>query len=166
MAMIRDFTREDLSYIKESHIRIYHQEYQFDESFQRFITNAVDFFQANFDKEKENIFILELDGKQRGSIGITKLSGDTAQLRWFLLETDARGQDWATKLMEGALKFAQSREYKKVLLWTNQKLTAARHLYERHGFKQVESKVEILSNQEIIEERWELEFSKTISSQN
>lgn len=166
MAVIRDFTSNDLTYIMESHIRIYHQEYQFDESFQRFITNAVDFFRKNFDKEKENLFILELDGKQKGSIGITKLAGDTAQLRWFLLETDARGQGWGGRLMREALNFAEARSYRRIVLWTNQKLTAARHLYERHGFKQVESKVEILSNQEIIEERWELEFSKTISTQN
>ncbi|MHA7966762.1 GNAT family N-acetyltransferase [Paenibacillus sp. CAU 1782] len=156
--MIRSFTSDDFNYIMESHVRIYHHEYQFDESFKSFISNAIHSFRENVDKEKEMVFILELDGRPKGSIGITRLSDDTAQLRWFLLETEARGKGWGGKLLEEALKFAEARQYKKITLWTNQKLTAARSLYERYGFSIVESKVEILSNQEMIEERWEYQF--------
>lgn len=156
--MIRSFTPDDFDYIIESHVRIYHHEYQFDESFERFITNAVNSFKENVDEKKEMVFILELDGNPKGCIGITKLSEDAAQLRWFLLETEARGRGWGKKLVEEALKFAEAKQYKQISLWTNQKLTAARSLYERHGFSLVESKIEVLSNQEIIEERWEYQF--------
>lgn len=146
---------EDLDYIIEAHVRIYHLEYQFDESFNRFITDAVYSFRENMNGLNEMVFILELEGRPKGSIGITRLNDDTAQLRWFLLEKEARGRGWGRKLIEEALRFAEAKQYKTISLWTNQRLTAARSLYKRHGFSIVESKVEILSNQEMIEERWE-----------
>jgi GNAT superfamily N-acetyltransferase len=48
----------------------------------------------------EMVFILELDGRPKGSIGITRLRDDAAQLRWFLLEKEARGRGWGRKFIE------------------------------------------------------------------
>ncbi|MCW3792748.1 hypothetical protein OM416_14245 [Paenibacillus sp. LS1] len=42
--MIRTFVQKDLQYVIEAHIRIYRKEYNYDDSFAEFITNAVNSF--------------------------------------------------------------------------------------------------------------------------
>jgi len=154
--LIRSYTETDLNYIVESHCRIYQQEYKFDDSFNEFMMDSLNKFLRNKNDKKENIWVVDQEGILMGSIGIVKVSDDISQLRWFLLEPDQRGKGLGNQLIQEAIKFCKDNHYKTIILWTNKSLHAARKLYEKNGFKVSEVKKSYLSNQEIIEEKWEI----------
>lgn len=158
--LIRIINEKDKNYIIESHCRIYRSEYNFDESFRDFITESVNFFMINNDSQKENIWVLDINGVLKGSIGIVKASNEIAQLRWFLLESDQRGKGYGKQLVQEAIDFCKANNYETISLWTNTSLTAARKLYELFGFRISETRNQILSNQVIHEERWELNLHR------
>ncbi|WP_145319909.1 GNAT family N-acetyltransferase [Paenibacillus xylanexedens] len=79
-----------------------------------------------------------------------------AQLRWFLIEPTARGAGWGRQLIEQAVLFAKEKGYTSMILWTNESLDGARRLYQSAGFEVKEVRKQVLSGQELTEEKWEL----------
>ncbi|KQY84002.1 hypothetical protein ASD24_09390 [Paenibacillus sp. Root52] len=156
LAMIRTFEQKDLQYVIEAHIRIYRNEYNYDHSFAIFIEESVREFSRTCRPKKEMIWIVDLDGVATGCIGLVELNEHTAQLRWFLIEPDARNEGWGRQLVEHAIQFAREQDYASILLWTNQDLTGARRLYQSFGFHVAETKRQFLSGQELTEEKWVL----------
>ncbi|MBD8498994.1 GNAT family N-acetyltransferase [Paenibacillus arenosi] len=132
--------------------------YQFDHTFTAYIHDSVHDFVSRADREKEHIWIAEVDGKPKGMIGIARVDHDTARLRWFLVEPDARGQGLGKQLMEQAITFSEQRQYKRIILWTHSDLIQARKLYTHYGFRLVETTSKQLSGQELVEEKWELDL--------
>jgi GNAT superfamily N-acetyltransferase len=153
--LIRTFKLEEVDYIINSHYEIYNREYQYDLSFRDFITESVNGFIKRSDS-KENIWILEIEGKPRGSISIKKVNDKIAQLGLFLVEPDLRGYGYGKQLVQTAIAFCKQNGYQTVILWTNSELKSARRIYEKYGFQLKENQIRILSNKELIEERWEL----------
>ncbi|MGN7285790.1 GNAT family N-acetyltransferase [Shouchella clausii] len=151
--MIRTFKPADKDYIIQSHYKLYHNEFQYDLSFRDFIADSVTGFMDR-SNPRENIWILEINGKQKGSISIKEADDDTAQLGLFLLDPSTRGCGYGQKLLETAIDFCKEAGYENVILWTNSELTAARKLYQRNGFERTETRVRLLSNKERTEEQW------------
>ena len=58
-----------------------------------------------------------------------------AHLRWFIASDASRGTGVGSQLLGAALAFCRAQAHRKVYLWTFDGLHAARHLYEKHGFK-------------------------------
>ncbi|MGN7411746.1 GNAT family N-acetyltransferase [Paenibacillus sp. SAF-068] len=154
--MIRTFVQKDLQYVIEAHIRIYQNEYNYDHSFAEIITHAVNSFGCPGNHAREMLWVVESDQTASGSIGLTQVNENTAQLRWFLIEPEARGAGWGRKLIEQAVLFAKEQGYTSVILWTNESLDGARRLYQSVGFQLKEIRKQILSGQELTEEKWEL----------
>ncbi|GAS80529.1 hypothetical protein BK131_01640 [Paenibacillus amylolyticus] len=154
--MIRTFVQKDLQYVIEAHIRIYRKEYNYDDSFAEFITNAVNSFGLMGNHSREMLWIVELNHSASGSIGLTQVNDNTAQLRWFLIEPEARGAGWGGQLIEQAVLFAKEKGYTSIILWTNESLDGARRLYQSVGFEVKEVRKQMLSGQELTEEQWEL----------
>jgi len=158
--MIRDFLPADISYVVDAHTKIYGDEYNFDTSFRDYIVETTRRFITNFDSERENLWIMERDGQPVGSIAIVKLDNTTAQLRWFLLEPQARGLGLGHELIYTAISFSKAKGYRTICLWTSNLLIAARHLYGQHGFVLTERTEQIRSGMLLIEERWELDLGE------
>lgn len=156
--MLRPFKLEDANYIINSHYEIYNKEYNYDLSFKKFIDDSLHQFINESDKLKEKIWILEVDNKPKGSIGITKVNENIAQLRLFLVDPCLRGSGFGNDLLKEAINFCREVNYGKIILWTNSDLSAARYLYEKYGFELKESRIVTLSNQELTEELWELKL--------
>ncbi|WP_054974498.1 GNAT family N-acetyltransferase [Paenibacillus sp. A3] len=153
--MIRNFTLDDVDYIINSHYEIYNREFQYDLSFRDFIEKRVKGLVERSD-DKENIWILEVDGKSSGSICIMKINEDSAQLGLFLVAAHVRGAGYGNRLVRTAIDFCKEIGFKRIILWTNSELISARRIYEKNGFQLKETRSQILSNKELIEERWEL----------
>lgn len=153
--MIRKYRLEDKDYIVNSHYDLYKSEFGYDFSFRKFIEKNVSGFIERADSY-ENIFILEIDGKQSGSISIKKVNDTIAQLGLFLVEPIVRGTGYGQKLVETAINFSREKGFENLILWTNSELKSARRIYERFGFKLKKTQMRILSNKELIEEKWEL----------
>ena len=59
---------------------------------------------------------------------------NTAKLRILLVHPDARGLGLGGRLVDTCLQFARKAGYERMELWTNDPLTAARHVYLARGF--------------------------------
>jgi GNAT superfamily N-acetyltransferase len=153
--MIRTYRLEDKDYIVNSHYDLYNKDFGYDLSFRDFIEESVSGFIERADSY-ENIFILEIGGKQSGSVSIKKVNAITAQLGLFLVEPNVRGTGYGQKLVETAINFSKENGFESIILWTNSELKSARRIYERVGFELKKTQTQILSNKELIEEKWEL----------
>lgn len=70
---------------------------------------------------------ISIDAKDAGNEG--------AHLRWFIVSEAARGKGLGARLMDEALAFCRGHDYTKIYLTTFAGLDAARHLYDKYGFR-------------------------------
>ena len=97
-------------------------------------------FIQNFDPKRERCWIAEREGAIVGSVFLVKKSERVAKLRLLLVEPSARG--WASANAWWTNVFASRAQtgYRKITLWTQSNLLAARHIYKNAGFRLVKEK--------------------------
>ncbi|MFD2444157.1 GNAT family N-acetyltransferase [Bacillus sp. CGMCC 1.16607] len=162
--MIREFTLEDKDYIIESHYSMYKEEYGYDISFKQFVAKKIQEYIIKKDP-KERIWMIEIDSNLFGSISISKYDENTAQLGLFLVDPVLRGTGMGKKLVQTAVDFCVSNSFKKIILWTNDDLKSARHIYGKFGFIKVKTKESFLSNVKMVEGKWELKLEKPVTNE-
>ena len=69
-----------------------------------------------------------------------------------------RGKGVGNRLMDAAIGFCRSRGYRRVYLWTFDGLNAARHLYEKNGFRVAEQQKGTQWGREVNEQRFVLQL--------
>jgi DNA-binding MarR family transcriptional regulator/N-acetylglutamate synthase-like GNAT family acetyltransferase len=146
----------DFGTIVTRHAVLYAEEYGWRENFEGLCAQIVADFVNNYDAERERCWIAELDGRYAGAVLLVKDSAEVARLRLLLVEPWARGHGIGAKLTAECVQFARARGYKKVTLWTHGVLTAARHIYERFGFKLTSSEKKRSWGQDVVSEHWDL----------
>jgi len=156
--ILRTHQPGDMGWVVHRHGVLYAEEYAWDEQFEALVAEIVTGFIRNYDPKKERCWIAEMEGDNVGSVFLVKHSDQTAKLRLLLVEPKARGLGIGTRLVNECLKFAQQVGYRKITLWTNSILTAARHIYQQAGFRLVAEEAHHSFGHDLIAETWELEF--------
>ena len=127
----------DLGWVVQAHGEIYAREFGWDTTFEALVARIVADWAANHDPAREAAWIAELDGERVGCVFCVAEDGDTARLRILLVDPKARGHKLGTRLVDRCVDFARESGYRRMVLWTNDPLVAAREIYLRAGFELV-----------------------------
>ena len=157
-AILREPGPGDMGWVVQSHGAIYASEYGFDSGFEALVAEIVAKFLTGFDAARERCWIAELDGTPVGSVFLVRHSDDVAKLRLLLVDPAGRGQGLGKRLVGECVAFARARGYRKITLWTQSILTAARKIYQEAGFALVASEPHRSFGQNLIGETWEREL--------
>ena len=124
----------DIGWVIARHGALYAQELGWDITFEALVAGIAARFLERFDPRYERCFIAERDGERVGTVCVVRRSPTTAQLRLLFIEPQARGLGIGKRLVDECLRFAREVGYRKMMLWTNAGLDAARGIYESRGF--------------------------------
>ncbi len=151
----------DIGWVVARHGALYAEEYAFDARFEALVAKVAGAFLEANDPACERCWIAERDGVNVGAIFLVREDADSARLRLLLVEPTARGAGIGRRLVAECVAFARAAGYRRVVLWTNDILTAARHLYVESGFRLVASKPHRDFGPAIVGEDWNLELRPT-----
>lgn len=151
---LRPLAPGDVGWVVHRHGVLYAQEYGWDETFEALVARILADYVDNRDPVRENAWIAEVDGAPVGCVFCMRRDDETAQLRLLLVEPDARGLGVGTRLVDECLRFARDAGYRRIMLWTNDVLTAARRIYERAGFTLVKEEKHHSYGHDLIGQDW------------
>lgn len=161
---LRELQAGDIGWVTMRHGALYAEEYGWDLRFEALVAHIAAGFVERFDPRAEAAWIAERDGAPCGCVFVVQCRDDdtdaavpdVAQLRLLLVEPHARNAGVGRRLVERCSAFAREAGYRRIRLWTNSVLGAARHLYEREGYRLVASEPHVSFGKSLVGETWEL----------
>jgi DNA-binding MarR family transcriptional regulator/GNAT superfamily N-acetyltransferase len=139
---------------------LYNQQFGWNIEFEALIAGLYRDFELAPPQPPKALWIAERQGKIVGSIFATPSDGrpGTAQLRMLYVEPEGRGLGIGRTLVDQCVGFARDNGYRRVRLWTQSVLVAARKIYAAAGFRLVDSHSHHSFGVDLVGENWELEL--------
>jgi DNA-binding MarR family transcriptional regulator/GNAT superfamily N-acetyltransferase len=155
---LREHRPGDIGWVVHAHGRFYAEEFGWDERFEALVAEIAAAFVRNFDRRRERCWIAEMDGAPVGSVFVVKETKTTAKLRLLIVDPKARGRGLGKRLVEECIRFARERGYRRLALWTQSNLGAARAIYRAVGFRKLKAEKHASFGVKLTGEYWELEL--------
>ena len=132
----------DIGWVVSRHGALYADEYGWEIGFEPIVARIAADFVERFDAQREACWIAERDEERIGSIFLVQARDETtqapldgtAQLRLLLIDPGARSLGLGKRLVDECTQFALAAGYRRIVLWTNANLLAARGIYARAGY--------------------------------
>lgn len=148
----------DMGRVVQLHGALYAKEFGYDATFEALVAEIAAGFVRNFDARFERCWIAEMDGEVVGSVLLVRNSPKVAKLRLLIVDPKARGLGLGRRLTRACIRFARNAGYKKMVLWTQSHLAAARAIYQAEGFRLVSSEKHRSFGKRLVAEVWELKL--------
>ena len=159
----------DIGWVIARHGALYAEEFQWDISFEALVAHIAADFLDRFDARREACWIAERPGaggqaEPIGCVFLVQARDDetgkpepgVAQLRLLLIEPSARGLGLGARLVSECTQFARRAGYRKLRLWTQSNLLAARTLYRREGYELIGTEPHHSFGHDLVGEIWEM----------
>jgi len=150
-----------LGRVTELHAVYYGRAWGFGLVFEAQVASGLAEFLPRIDPERDGFWTVSQAGSVQGAVAIDAEKAVTqgAHLRWFILADDLRGLGLGDRLLGEAVGFCRRRQHPAIYLWTFQGLAAARHLYEKHGFRLAEERLGSQWGTQVMEQRFVLSLA-------
>jgi GNAT superfamily N-acetyltransferase len=156
----------DIGWVVSRHGALYAAEFGWDIRFEALVARIAADFVDRFDPAREACWIAERDGEPLGCVFLVQARDETsglpdegvAQLRLLLVEPHARGLGLGKQLTAACESFARVAGYRRIRLWTQSMLEAARGIYAGAGYRLLASEPHTSFGKELVGEIWELEL--------
>ena len=146
----------DMGRVVQLHGELYAREFGYDVTFEALVAEVAAGFVRDFDPKRERCWIAEMNGEVVGSVFVVKKSRTASKLRLLIIHPKARGQGLGKRLTRVCIRFARRAGYRKMVLWTQSHLAAARAIYQAEGFRRVSSEKHRSFGKRLVAEVWEL----------
>jgi DNA-binding MarR family transcriptional regulator/GNAT superfamily N-acetyltransferase len=156
--LLRSHRPGDIGWVISSQATAYAEEYGWDISYEALVAEICAQFIRSYDASREHCWIAEAGGEPLGSIFLVNGGDDVAKLRLLLVEKKARGLGVGRALVEQCVSSARERGYKKMTLWTQSILVAARGIYQAAGFRRIKEEPHHSFGVDLVGETWELKL--------
>jgi ribosomal protein S18 acetylase RimI-like enzyme len=148
----------DLGWVVQRHGELYWAEFGYDERFEALVAGIAARFVETFDRRRERCWIAARGGERLGAVFLVKQSPRVAKLRLLIVEPAARGMGLGRRLVTACIRFARAAGYRKLVLWTQSELEAARAIYKKTGFRKVRSEAHRSFGKRLVGEYWQLDL--------
>jgi DNA-binding MarR family transcriptional regulator/N-acetylglutamate synthase-like GNAT family acetyltransferase len=156
--VLRPHQPGDMGWVVGRQGLLYAGEYGWDDHYEALAAKIAAHFIENFDARRERCWIAERESEPVGAVFLVKHSNTVAKLRLLHVEPSARGLGIGKRLVEECVRFARRAGYKKITLWTQSNLLAARHIYKQAGFRCAGKKPHHSFGKDLLAETWELKL--------
>ncbi len=156
--LLREPQPGDMGWVIQQHGDIYSREYGWNSEFEALVAGIVARYMQKHQPQWERCWIAEVNGERAGSVFVVRKSKTIAQLRMLILTPEARGLGLGAHLSDECIAFARAKGYKKMVLWTNSCLEAARAIYQRRGFRLVKTEPYRGFGHDLVSETYELKL--------
>lgn len=156
---LRGLRPGDLGMVTARQAIVYANEYGWDQSYEVLVSRILADFSEHFDGSREAAWIAELAQRIVGSIFLMASDKpEVGKLRLLYVEPDARGAGVGKKLVGACVERARAVGYRRLELWTNSILDAARHIYQRAGFELVKEEAHHSFGHDLVGQTWSLQL--------
>ena len=156
--LLREPEPGDMGLVVSRQARLYAEEYGWDAGYEALVAEIVAGYLRDFDPAKERCWIAERDGEMVGSVFVVRQDDEVARLRLLYVDPVARGLGLGRRLVDECLRFARARGYRRMVLWTNDCLVAARRIYQAAGFRLTAEEPHRSFGKDLVGQTWELDL--------
>jgi ribosomal protein S18 acetylase RimI-like enzyme len=140
--------------VVQLHGELYAREFGYDATFEALVAEIAAGFVRGFEPKRERCWIAELGGEVVGSVFLVRQSAKVAKLRLLIIHPRARGMGLGRRLTRACIRFARRAGYRKIVLWTQSHLAAARAIYRAEKFRKISREKHRSFGKRLVAEVW------------